>query len=72
MMYKEQLGIDPALAVGLVTAGMNSIETIAGLGPEDIVSELRDQNVEIDEATAAEVIAKAAEAFGRSREGGDA
>ena len=68
----EQLGIDPALAVGLVTAGMNSIETIAGLGPEDIVSELRDQNVEIDEATAAEVIAKAAEAFGRSREGGDA
>jgi N utilization substance protein A len=68
----EQLGIDPALAVGLVSAGMNSIETIAGLGPEDIVSELRDQNVEIDEATAAEVIAKAAEAFGRSREGGDA
>lgn len=68
----EQLGIDPALAVGLVSAGMNSIETIAGLGPEDIVSELRDQNVEIDEATAAEVIAKAAEAFGRSREGGAA
>ncbi len=68
-----QIGIDPILAHGLVTAGMNTLETIAtGVGPEDIVSELRNQEIEIDEATAEEVIAKAAAAFARLREGGDA
>jgi N utilization substance protein A len=60
----EQLGIDPSLAVALVSAGMNTIETIAGLGPEDIVNELREREVEIDEATAARIIAKAVETFG--------
>jgi N utilization substance protein A len=69
----EQIGIDPILAHGLVTAGMNTLETIAtGVGPEDIVSELRSQEIEIDEATAEEVIAKAAAAYARLREGGDA
>lgn len=72
-LLAEQIGIDPLLAHGLVTAGMNSVEMIAtGLGPEDIVSELRDQEIEIDLATAEQVIAKAAEAFARLREGGGA
>jgi len=72
-LLAEQIGIDPLLAHGLVTAGMNTLETIAtGVGPEDIVAELLAQEIEIDEATAQMVIAKAAAAFARLREGGGA
>jgi N utilization substance protein A len=72
-LLAEQIGIHPRLAHGLVTAGMNTLEAIAtGVGPEDIVSELRDQEIEIDEATAQDVIEKAAAAYARLREGGGA
>jgi len=72
-LLAAQIGIDPLLAHGLVTAGMNTLETIAtGVGPEDIVGELLAQEIEIDEATAEMVIAKAAAAFARLREGGGA
>jgi transcription termination/antitermination protein NusA len=72
-LLAEQIGIHPRLAHGLVTAGMNTLEAIAtGVGAEDIVSELRAQEIEIDEATAQDVIEKAAAAYARLREGGGA
>jgi len=70
-LLAAQIGIAPAVAHGLVAAGINNLELIAtgGVGPEDIVSELASLGVDIPLETAHEVIAKATSAFEKSRAG---